>query len=128
MRRELDEDGGDEVEARRPPVPGGKVGAMRLERHAAASGEPARLGDGHRREIDRDDIEPLLGKPDAVAAFPVRHRQRLHAGGEPVALRGEEGIGRGAEEIVLAFEPRIPSLAFRLDRHGSLSPARRFTP
>ena len=41
----------------------------------ATPDERPRLGERHRREIDRRHRKPLLGEPDAVAAFAVGHAQ-----------------------------------------------------
>ena len=73
LRRErnLEEDADDQVVGVLRPRPGRKVGLFEIEGDAARGRERARLGDPFGRDIERMHIEPLLGKPHAVAALTV---------------------------------------------------------
>jgi hypothetical protein len=82
------------------PVPRGDVGLKETHRNAPARCQRLRLGLGRGREIDREDIEALLGEPYPVAALAVGDGERLAALRQETGLRLEEGIGFGAVEIV----------------------------
>ncbi len=108
-RCELDEDGDDEIEAPALPVPGEEVRLLDRKAHAALGGKAPRFRERDFGEVHRQHIEPLLGKPDAVAPLAIGDRERRLPAAQQMPLRDEERIGLSAEEIVVAGKPLVPA-------------------
>ena len=99
-----------DVELRRRPAPVLDTRQLVAHADAALGGETARLLEGDRRKIERRDLQPLLREPDAVASFAVGDAQRALAAPQARLLRGEKGVGRGAEDVLGGAEALVPAL------------------
>ena len=97
-RGNVKEDRSDEIEGFQGPVPGAEVALLGLKRDAALGGQIRRLGETDGGEIDGEDVEALLGEPDAVASFAVGDAERIHSGVESVRVAFEVLVGLGAED------------------------------
>ena len=117
-RAELREDFNDHVERIGWITPGVHVGMQQCDLHAAFFGQRRGFGLRGFREIDRDDVEALLGEPYSVAGFAVgdgqnlaRLRQQCLAGRQKVVRRlAEQVFGRAVTalptRIFARFHPR----------------------
>ncbi|MGH6967611.1 MAG: hypothetical protein ACREEN_00710 [Stellaceae bacterium] len=74
---------------------------------SSRAARPARLGERDRREIDRQNLQSLLGEEHAIAAFAVGDGVLTRP--QIAGLRRQKPVGRRAEEIVFALEPRVPA-------------------
>ena len=65
-----------------------------------------------RREIERHNVEPLLGQPDAVAAFAVGDGERPARFRQQMSARGEEIIRLPPERITRRVVARFLAVVF----------------
>jgi hypothetical protein len=107
---EVHEDRRDHVEGGARPAPAGQVGDLGAQPHAAAPRQRFRLGERSRRIVDGEQVEPLLRKPHAIAAFAIRYRKRRFAPAQAVGLRREERVRRRAKQITGGALALFPAL------------------
>ena len=113
---ELREDIDHDVEGGVRPAVAGEVDDLGRDLDAARLRQSPGLGLRRRRKIDRQDIEPLLREPDAVAAFAIGDGQRAATFREQVLLSRQKDIGCRAEDILGSQETTLPPLVFT--HHG----------
>ena len=108
MREDID----DHIKGLLGPVVAVDRDQLDGDAHAARLRQGPRLGLSHGREIDRQDIEPLLGQPHAIAAFPVGDGERVAPLRQQVPVRCQKRIGLGPENIFGDGESAFPALEF----------------
>jgi len=104
----LDEDAHDRVEALRHPCPIGYIGLGPLHLYAALSGQPPRLREGERRNVDSGHLTPELGEPDTVSTLAASDLEHAHAGPKQLSLRCQKHIGLRAEDVLRGRKALIP--------------------
>jgi hypothetical protein len=106
---ELEEDADHPVEGVvqfcRWPLRPEHVGQQEAGIDLATGGKPSGLFDGHRRDFNRADLEPLFGQPDRLPALAIGHRQRSPAILQEAKPMREKAIRLGTEQVLL---PGIP--------------------
>ncbi|MPN42528.1 hypothetical protein SDC9_190085 [bioreactor metagenome] len=86
----------------RRPAGGQHVGLQAVDIDIAPTSQPLRLFDGHCGDLDRRHLQPLLGQPHRVAPFAIGNGQRRPPVLQQPGAVGQEAVGRGTEQIVVA--------------------------